>query len=252
MIGWLVLQPAVTRCFPDRFWTEPPFVCFCQPNSETGVKYHNIYPDLLWNAWQSGRLKFAGDCFKMMKRPQVLMILCCCLVAILPRLFSTPLPWNFSPLAALALLCGATLQRPWLAILIPLACRIATDLLIETRTGYGFYPSVAFDYAAYALISSLGRFVQPKQWFSVLSGGVTAAVLFFLVSNFGVWCVTGEQVLHGYSNDLSGLLLCYQKGIPFAQGTFIGDILFSGAFFSIWNLLSVPAAVPEASASETA
>lgn len=179
-----------------------------------------------------------------MKNRTTAVILFACAIAVLPRLISSPLPWNFSALAATALLCGAVVKRPLVAILIALSCRLVTDSIIQAKTGYGFYPSAAFDYAAYAMICLIGRTVSPKKWPSILGGGLAAAVTFFLVSNFGVWCVTGEQVVHGYSNDLRGLMDCYLKGIPFARGTFLGDILMSCGLFGIWNLVSETAAAP--------
>jgi hypothetical protein len=197
-------------------------------------------------------LSINASLVKNMKHATTFVIAICCAVAVFPRLLQTPLPWNFSALAGLALLCGSVIRRPWLAVLIPLGCRIATDLVIEGRTGYGLYPSIAFDYAAYGLIVGLGRMVQPRKWWSVLGSGIASAVIFFLVSNFGVWAVTGEQVLHGYSNDFRGLMECYLKGIPFARGTFAGDVIFSCAFFGVWALAANQVATQQLAASDRA
>lgn len=176
-----------------------------------------------------------------MKSTTQLVLFCACATTILLRIVPLPLGYNVSALGAMALLSGALVQRPWLAVLLPLGCRAATDLWLEAKTGYGFYNSMAFDYAAYALISLLGRVIAPRRPLRVVASGLLSATLFFLVSNLGVWLLAPE---HEYTPDLSGLLLCYTKGIPFARGTFLGDVLFSAVFFGVWQFASssVPAA----------
>jgi hypothetical protein len=61
-------------------------------------------------------------------------------------------------------------------------------------------------------------------------GAVAAApVVFFLISNFGVWLSGGS--LPGtvpYPHTLSGLADCYAAALPFFRGTLIGDWLFAG------------------------
>ncbi len=177
----------------------------------------------------------------VMNRTTILMLAGACSVAVLLRIVPLPLGYNFSALGALALFSGSAIKRPWLAMLLPLICRAITDTLLHVKTGYGFYESMAFDYLAYALICLVGRFISGRSAVSVVSGGIVSACLFFFVSNFGVWALASD---HQYTRDFSGLILCLTKGLPFAKGTFAGDIVFSVAFFYLWNLLSQPAANP--------
>ncbi|MCA9035840.1 MAG: hypothetical protein KDA91_11960 [Planctomycetaceae bacterium] len=186
-----------------------------------------------------------------MNKPLQLLVLSACLIAVIPRLLSMPFEWNLSALGALALLCGATVQPRWLALLIPLGCRFLTDCWLEARTGHGFYNSMLFDYAAYGLICLLGCSVGRVGPLGSLLSGIGSAILFFVVSNFGVWILASD---HYYARDLSGLLNCYTAAVPFARGTFLGDIAFSLIFFGLLNYLpglQTRSAVSEEPAMET-
>ena len=161
-------------------------------------------------------------------------------IAVTMRLMNLPY-MNFSALGALAVLCGAIVRPAWLGILIPLGCRLITDCELQRRTGHGFYGSMVFDYAAYAGIFALGRAIQPKNSHVALGTGLLAGLTFFLVSNFGVWCMPHEPGQYLYPHTLSGLRNCFVSALPFARGTFLGDIGFTLAFFSAIQLLAAPA-----------
>ncbi len=170
-----------------------------------------------------------------MKKPSAMtfLIWCACILSICLRVVPLPFGANFSALGALALLCGSLMQNPLRAIAVVLACRAVTDLWLEAKTGYGFYHSMAFDYAAYAIIGALGHVLGRRYRLAAVAGGCLAGAVFFLVSNFGVWFLSPD---HRYSSDVSGLLECLRMGLPFARGTFQGDMLFALVFFSAAGL----------------
>jgi hypothetical protein len=58
-----------------------------------------------------------------------------------------------------------------------------------------------------------------------------ASVIFFIVSNFGVW-FSGTM----YPKDLSGLAACYIAGLPFFQNTILGDLVYSSLLFGAFEL----------------
>lgn len=171
-----------------------------------------------------------------MNKSTSIFIACACVIAVVPRIVPMPIAYNLSALGALALVCGAAVQPRWLGFAIPLLCRLLTDCWIEAKSGYGFYNSMIFDYAAYALIFGLGTACRRKGWLGALAGGITSAAIFFVVSNLGVWLLAPE---HAYTRDFSGLMNCFVAAIPFAKGTFAGDLLYSVAFFSVLSLLPV-------------
>ncbi|HEX5625254.1 MAG TPA: DUF6580 family putative transport protein, partial [Saprospiraceae bacterium] len=59
-----------------------------------------------------------------------------------------------------------------------------------------------------------------------------ASVIFFIMSNFGVWL--GSTTL--YSKDLSGLSLCYVNAIPFFAYEFAGSLFYSLMIYSLYWL----------------
>jgi len=171
-----------------------------------------------------------------MKKSSLILVTVAALIAVLLRLADRPM-LNFSAMGSLAVLCGAVLRPSWLGLLVPLACRALTDCVLEYRTGHGFYGSMAFDYAAYAAMFAAGRMLQPKHVPAALGTGLLAAAIFFVVSNLGVWCMPHEgQYL--YQRNLSGLGECFTMAIPFAKGTFLGDVGFTVGFVAVGQLLA--------------
>ena len=173
-----------------------------------------------------------------------------CVIAVSLRLMALPLI-NFSAMGALAILCGAAVRPAWLGLLIPLGCRVLTDCVIESRTGYGFYGSWMFDYAAYVAIFAIGRSLRPSNMLSAFGTGLVAAAAFFLVSNFGVWCMPQDGGQFLYPRTLAGLATCFVNAIPFARGTFAGDVGFSVVFIGALQLLAVTSTSKE-TATKTA
>jgi hypothetical protein len=139
-------------------------------------------------------------------------------------------PFNFSPIAALALFGGARYSNRFAAYLLPLAAVWISDLFLNYAF-YGhfvpFYEGAFFTYAAFALIVLLGSVALRK--FSaknLLFTSLTASVLFFLVSNFGVWASGGL-----YPPTVAGITACYAAAVPFFRNTLAGDLVYSFMIF---------------------
>lgn len=173
-----------------------------------------------------------------MNRTSWIVVAAACVVAVSLRLIDRPY-MNFSALGALAVLCGAVVRPAWLGILILLGCRALTDGIIEAKTGHGFYGSWMFDYAAYVVIFALGRWIQPKHIPAAFGTGLLAGAAFFLISNLGVWCMPHEGGQYLYPRTLAGLTSCFVNAIPFARGTFLGDIGFTIVFMGALQLLAL-------------
>ncbi len=182
-----------------------------------------------------------------MNKTSWLVVTAASVIAVSLRLMA--LPWiNFSAMGALAILCGAVVRPAWLGILIPLGCRVLTDCVIESRTGYGFYGSWMFDYAAYIAIFAIGRWLRPSHLLSAFGTGLVAAMAFFVISNFGVWCMPQDGGQFLYPRTLAGLATCFIKAIPFAPGTFVGDVGFSLVFFGALQMLAATSTGKETAA----
>lgn len=172
---------------------------------------------------------------RIMKKSTIILVTVAATLAIGLRLIEGPMH-NFSAMGALAVLCGAVVRPTWLGLLIPLAARLLTDSVLQLQTGHGWYGSILFDYAAYAGSFGIGYMIRPQRAVSALGAGLLAAVSFFVVSNVGVWCLPHEG-MYLYPRTLAGLVDCFTQAIPFAKGTFYGDIGFTLAFFGMMNLL---------------
>jgi hypothetical protein len=138
-----------------------------------------------------------------------------------------PHPPNFAPLAAMALFSGAYVGKRALAFAAPLGALLVSDLVL------GFYPELAFVYLSVAATVLIGWFVARRR--TVMRVGVAAlaaSVLFFLVTNFGVWVL-----MDYYPHTASGLLACYVAAIPFFQNTLAGDLFYSALLFGGFALL---------------
>ena len=51
------------------------------------------------------------------------------------------------------------------------------------------------------------------------------ALLFFLISNLGVW------LMGGYEKSIPGLITCYMMAIPFFQNTLSGSVFYSAVMY---------------------
>ncbi|MDY0103624.1 MAG: hypothetical protein RBS07_11875 [Lentimicrobium sp.] len=141
-----------------------------------------------------------------------------------------PHPFNFSPLAALALFGGAHYAKRRTAYLIPIIALWMSDLFLN-YTFYGnfvpFYPGAVFTYASFALIVLLGSLtlnnLSPRNLFFT---SLSASVVFFIVSNLGVW-ISGSI----YPINAQGFVACYTAAIPFFRNTLAGDLIYSFVVF---------------------
>ena len=150
---------------------------------------------------------------------RLLAVLSAILLAATLRL--VPHPPNFTPVGAIALFAGAYLGRQGLAFAAPLAALLLSDLVL------GFYPELAFVYLSTAATVVIGWAVARRK--TIVAVGVAAlasALLFFAVTNFGVWLV-----MDYYPKTLAGLAACYVAAVPFFQNSLAGDLFFSALLF---------------------
>ena len=132
-----------------------------------------------------------------------------------------PHPANVTPIAAMALFGGAHFSNRVAAFLVPLSAMILSDLIL------GFHSTMPFVYGSFVLIVLIGTLLRRRR--TVPAVGVAAmasSVLFFLVTNFGVW-VTGTL----YPKTWTGLVTAYVAGLPFFRNTVLGDLFYVAVLF---------------------
>ena len=150
-----------------------------------------------------------------------------------------PHPPNVAPIGAMALFGAAYFSRKYIALMVPILSMWLSDLVLNNLV-YGQYfdhfiwlhRGAFFTYAAFLLIGLLGIFLLKKvNVTNVIIGAFSASVLFYLVSNFGVW-VSGSM----YPKNLNGLLTCYTAAIPFFRNTILGDFIYCAVLFSSFEI----------------
>jgi hypothetical protein len=149
-----------------------------------------------------------------------------------------PHPPNFTPIAALALFGAALLPNKGLAMLLPLVAMFLSDLGLHAVSawrlgsgwmgaGSGFHRDMWFVYATVALITALGFLLRGRRTVaSVGTAALASSLLFFLLTNFGVWGVWDM-----YPKTWAGLVECYLAAIPFFHWTLLGDVCYATVLF---------------------
>ena len=168
------------------------------------------------------------------------------LFAALSRLL--PHPHNFTPIGAIALFGAAYFSQKHLSILIPFAALWLSDLILNNLVYAQLYPELypgfvwfgsGWVYAGFLLIALLGmRTLRQLHTLRILGTTVAASLIFYLLTNFGVWLNSPY-----YPQNIGGLLTSYAAGLPFFCNTLAGDLVYTGVLFGSFALLQrrVPA-----------
>ena len=132
-----------------------------------------------------------------------------------------PHPPNFTSLLALSFYIPAILGIKFVPALI--FSFFITDLII------GFHGLTFFTWGSIILIGFLSRFFLSSFSKRIL-GSLSGALLFYLITNFGVWS------LGNYGYSLQGLITCYILAIPFFGNTLLSTLIYSSLIEVILNI----------------
>ena len=123
---------------------------------------------------------------------------------------------NFTPVLAIAFFGGVYLSQRW-SLVLPILLMMVTDLIIGTYSG------MMFNWIAIGLCAVFGWQLQKNKGVkNVLMFSFLSALVYFTVSNFGVWLVGGL-----YSLDAKGFVNCYVMALPFFRNTLISTVVYS-------------------------
>lgn len=143
----------------------------------------------------------------------------------LVRLLALPFP-NFAPIGAMALFGATYFKQRSLAFILPLTALFITDAII------GFHQIMPFVYGAFVATGMIGLLLRNNVKTGHLAlAGLASSILFFLVTNFGVWVT-----MPGPKN-MATLMVTYELGLPFFQYTLLGDFFFISVLFGSFALL---------------
>ncbi len=172
-----------------------------------------------------------------LKTNKALVIFAIIIFAALSRII--PHPMNFAPLGAMALFGAAYFGKKGSGLLCVILAWFVSDLVLNnfiytTQSGFSLFTKGSiFIYGSIVLIYILGKILFKKITVGrMLAGSLSASVIFFTISNFGVWMQGGL-----YPMTWGGLITCYSMAIPFFQSTLSGDLLYSGLLFIAYEKL---------------
>lgn len=147
------------------------------------------------------------------------------LIAVLVASRLIPHPANFTALVGVALFAGAFWRGTGMRFAIPLVAILITDIY------FGFYPGMEWTYLGIAASVLMAPKIQASM-FNVGARALLASILFFVLSNVGVWWSSGL-----YTSDVIGLGQCFTAAIPFFQNTVVSGVVSALGLFSIYRLV---------------
>ena len=148
-----------------------------------------------------------------------------------------PHPPNFTPIIAMGLFGGAYVKDSRLVFLIPLIAMIIADTFL------GFHGTMIWVYGSLIIISMMGILLKNRTTLKNCAvATLGGSLLFFLVTNFGVWIISGF-----YEKSIAGLFTCYAMALPFFHNTLAGSVVYSSIMFGGYEGLKnyLPDSVPD-------
>jgi len=133
---------------------------------------------------------------------------------------------NFTPVAAIAIFAGVYLNKRQ-ALIVPLLLMIVSDMFL------GMHNVILFTWGSFALVTLLGFWAKKhKTFLGIVSTSVVSSVLFYLVTNFGVWA------MGWYPQTAKGLLDCYILGLPFLRTFSVATLVYTVVFFGAYEFIA--------------
>jgi hypothetical protein len=140
---------------------------------------------------------------------------------------------NVSPVAAMALFGGAYFSDKRLALIVPFAALLLSDLIL------GLHDTMIFVYAGFALTVAIGVLLKNRVTITnTVFAVIGSSVIFFLLTNFGAWMTSAL-----YAKSAEGLMQAYVAGIPFLQNSLLGNLGYSAVIFGGYAFLQKHVAV---------
>jgi hypothetical protein len=133
---------------------------------------------------------------------------------------------NFTPVAAIALFSGAYLNKRF-AFIVPLLLMVISDMFL------GLHNVVAFTWGGFILVTFIGLWIKKhKNIFGIITSSMASSVIFYIISNFGVW------LMGWYPRNLSGLINCYVMGLPFLRDFTMATLFYTTIFVGCYEFIA--------------
>ncbi len=153
---------------------------------------------------------------------------------------------NFTPIGAMALFGGAYFNTKWKGYFFPLLALFLSDVVMMkvVYAGSGLSNGLLYDgwywtYGAFALMVLIGSFIKKVNFKTVIIGAVAAALMHWIVTDFGAWLGGCTDVTTGklYTRDMNGLIKCYVLALPYLKNMLIGNLVYGAVLFGGFEYL---------------
>ena len=135
-----------------------------------------------------------------------------------------PHPPNFTSLIALSFYVPVFFGLRFIPLVV--LSFVITDIYI------GYHNTLFFTWGSVVVVGLISKYLF-SSIIKRLSGAFLGAVLFFLITNFGVW-TTGM-----YDYSFQGLINSYIMGLPFFGYTLISTLVFSSIIETLYKISKV-------------
>ena len=90
---------------------------------------------------------------------------------------------------------------------------------------------MVFVYVSFLLVVGMGTGLTNRvKVFTVAGTAISASVIFFIITNFGVWIT-----MNMYPKSIAGLMECYAAALPFFRNTLLGDLAYTAIIFGAFE-----------------
>jgi hypothetical protein len=161
-------------------------------------------------------------------RTWVLMAMIAFAVGVRLLIYFVPgaLPYNFTPVEAIALFGGAYFADRRLAFIVPLGAMFIADTIIGL---HGLIPVI---YGCIAASVLLGFGLRNKVGVLRIAGyGIAGSLVFFVVVSFAEWLLGDTEYCR------AGIVSCYVAAVPFLKNWLLGTLVWSGVLFGGFELM---------------
>ncbi|MBL7849503.1 MAG: hypothetical protein JNN04_01285 [Cyclobacteriaceae bacterium] len=148
---------------------------------------------------------------------------------------------NLTPFGAMALFGGYYFRDKWKAMLVPVIALWLSDIFLNRfyyKTEWVFfYSGQLWVYGVFAATVLLGMMIGRPSFLRVTGFGVGAALLHWLVTDFGVWIGGATDITTGlpFTKDWNGFVKCLTLAIPFLRNMILGNLVFCGVMFGAFE-----------------
>lgn len=171
-----------------------------------------------------------------MSTARLFVALGCIFIAVMSRLI--PHPPDFTAVNTIALFGALYLNNRALSFITVFSSLFLSDILL------GFHSTMPFVYLGQSLIILFGyKFKDQISIYRVPFVTLAMSILFFLVTDFGVWLTSGL-----YPKTAAGLALCYVAALPFLLNQILGDMIYGVLMYGSVYFLSKEASFLKISA----